>query len=70
VSARALLTVVVGAVPLIGPPLVAVLLTVLEDALSTHTDRWLAVLGGLYIVVSLVSTQRVRRALRLRMGRS
>lgn len=59
VSARALLTVVVGGVPLVGPPLVAIVLTVLEDVLSSHTDRWLAALGGLYIVVSLLSGGRL-----------
>lgn len=61
VSARALLTVVVGGVPFIGPPLAALALTFLEDILSSHTDRWLAVLGALYLAVSLLVGLRRRR---------
>ena len=54
VSARALLIVVVGGALIGGPVLFAVVLTVLEDALSSHTNRWLGVLGVLYIAVALV----------------
>jgi branched-chain amino acid transport system permease protein len=59
VSARALLTVVVGGVPLVGPPILSILLTELEDALSSWTERWMGVLGLIYIVVALANTDRL-----------
>ena len=54
VSARALLIVVLGGVFVIGPVVMAVVLTIVEDALSSRTDRWLGVLGALYIGVALL----------------
>jgi branched-chain amino acid transport system permease protein len=55
VSARALLIVVLGGAAIAGPVTVAILLTIIEDALSSHTDRWLGVLGALYVVGALAS---------------
>jgi branched-chain amino acid transport system permease protein len=54
VSARALLIVVLGGTAIAGPISVAILLTMLEDALSSRTDRWLGVLGALYVGVALL----------------
>jgi branched-chain amino acid transport system permease protein len=54
VSARALLIVVLGGATIAVPISVAILLTLLEDALSSRTDRWLGVLGALYVGVSLL----------------
>jgi branched-chain amino acid transport system permease protein len=67
ISARALLIVVVGGAFIAGPVAFAIAITALEDALSSHTDRWLGVLGALYILVALVQggwrlpTWRARR---------
>jgi branched-chain amino acid transport system permease protein len=58
VSARALVIAVVGGAALAGSLVVALVLTELEDVVSSHTDRWLGVLGVLYILVSLAPRTR------------
>jgi branched-chain amino acid transport system permease protein len=58
VSARALLIVVIGGTSVFGAPIAAIAITVLEDTLSSHTARWLGVMGALYILVALVTPDR------------
>ena len=53
VSARGLLIVVVAGAAVWAPVLVAVLLTLGEDTLSSQTEHWLAVIGVVYVVVAL-----------------
>lgn len=53
VSARALIIVVVAGTIIWMPLLVAVLLTVAEDLVSSQTEHWLAVMGAAYILVAL-----------------
>jgi branched-chain amino acid transport system permease protein len=53
-SAEVLLMVILGgAGTLIGPALGAALITLLENVISNYTQRWLLVLGGIYVVVTL-----------------
>jgi branched-chain amino acid transport system permease protein len=54
ISARALLLAVIGGTSVFGPVLAAFALTELEYLLSSHTTRWLGVLGAIYVVVALV----------------
>jgi branched-chain amino acid transport system permease protein len=68
VSARGLLVVVIGGAALWGAPVAAIVLTVVEDLLSSHTERWLLAIGVLYVVVALLPSGHsvvatVRRAL-------
>lgn len=58
VSARALLYAVVGGGTLFGPPLAAIGFTELEHVLSSQTDRWLGLLGLVYVLVALVPWNR------------
>ena len=60
VSARGLLIVVIAGTAVWAPVLVAVVLTVGEDALSTQTDRWLAIIGVVYVLVALFAHAPVR----------
>lgn len=68
VSARALLIVVLGGAVIAGPISVAILLTMLEDALSSRTDRWLGLLGALYVLVALLHGAWTPAALRRAIG--
>lgn len=64
VSAKALLFAVVGGVGLVGAALAGVVLTFVEDALSTRFDRWLLLLGVLYIGIAMIPPgplSRIRR---------
>lgn len=55
VSARALLMVVIGAtLGLLGPVVVAIGLTVVEDQLSSHTKNWAGILGAMYVLIALL----------------
>jgi len=54
ISARALLIAVIGGASVFGPVVAALALTELEHLLSSHTTRWLGVLGAIYVVVALV----------------
>jgi branched-chain amino acid transport system permease protein len=69
VSARGLLIAVIAGGSVVGPVVVAIALTELEYLLSSHTTRWLGVLGVVYVVVALLMpehgwfawTRRLRR---------
>jgi branched-chain amino acid transport system permease protein len=70
VSAKALLIVVVGGGSLAGPALGAIALTELEELLSSTSERWLGLLGVIYVVVARAAPgpgalARARAALRL-----
>jgi branched-chain amino acid transport system permease protein len=53
-SAEVLLMVILGgAGTLVGPALGAALITLLENVISNYTERWLLILGGIYVVVTL-----------------
>jgi branched-chain amino acid transport system permease protein len=70
ISARGLLIAVIGGASLVGPPVAALALTELEHVLSTHTTRWLGVLGAVYVLVALLTPEAgwlpaLRRRLRL-----
>jgi branched-chain amino acid transport system permease protein len=55
VSAKALLMVVLGGATILGPILGAFALTVLEEVLSSHSERWLGVLGLIYVLVAVAA---------------
>ncbi len=42
-----------GAGTLVGPALGAALIVLLENVISNYTQRWLMVLGAIYVVVTL-----------------
>lgn len=66
VSARALLIVVIGgSLGLLGPLIVAVGLTIVEDQLSTQTKYWAGILGAGYILIALLRSVRWSSVLRL-----
>ena len=53
-SAEALIMVILGgAGTLVGPAIGAVVIVFLENVVSTYTHRWLMILGGVYVVVTL-----------------
>lgn len=53
-SAEALLMVILGgAGTLIGPAIGAVLIVLLENVISSYTERWLLILGVIYVAVTL-----------------
>ncbi len=55
-SAEALLMVILGgAGTLVGPAIGAALIVLLENVISNYTQRWLMVLGAIYVVVTLVA---------------
>jgi branched-chain amino acid transport system permease protein len=55
-SAEALLMVILGgAGTLAGPAIGAALIVLLENVISNYTERWLMVLGGIYVVVTLLA---------------
>jgi branched-chain amino acid transport system permease protein len=60
ISARGLLIAVIGGASLLGPPIAAIALTELEDALSSFTDRWLGLLGLVYVFVALLAVHELR----------
>jgi branched-chain amino acid transport system permease protein len=61
VSAKALLFVVIGGAPLLGPPLVAVSFVLLEDALSSYTEHWMGVLGVTFVMIAIAGVPDLRR---------
>jgi branched-chain amino acid transport system permease protein len=70
-SAEALLMVILGgAGTLLGPAIGAALIVLLENVISAYTQRWLLVLGAIYVVVTLLAprglvglvTERWRRS--------
>lgn len=55
-SAEALLMVILGgAGTLVGPAIGAALIVLLENVISNYTQRWLLILGAIYVVVTLVA---------------
>ena len=60
VSARGLLIAVLAGGAVLGPVLVGIGLTVLEDLLSSYTAHWLALLGAVYVAVAVLATDRAR----------
>jgi branched-chain amino acid transport system permease protein len=53
-SAEALIMVILGgAGTLVGPAIGAALIVLLENVISNYTQRWLMVLGAIYVVVTL-----------------
>lgn len=61
VSARGLIIVVVAGVALAAPVVVAIALTFGEDLVSSHTERWLALMGLVYVGVALLGRLRLPR---------
>ena len=64
VSAKSLLFTVVGGSGMLGSVVAATVLTFLEDELSTRFDRWLTVLGLVYVAIAMIGERTARRALR------
>jgi branched-chain amino acid transport system permease protein len=55
-SAEVLLMVILGgAGTLIGPAVGATLIVLLENLISTYTERWVTVLGIIYVLVALLA---------------
>ena len=55
-SAEALLMVILGgAGTLVGPAIGAGLIVLLENLISNYTQRWLLVLGAIYVIVTLLA---------------
>lgn len=61
VSAKALLFAVVGGIGLVGAALAAVVITFAEDYLSSRFDRWLLLLGVLYVVIAMIGQNPLAR---------
>src|SRR5262249_40189014 len=58
VSAQVLIMVLVGAAgTLFGPMLGAVLFVLLQYVVSTYTERWLFVIGIMYVIIALYAPQ-------------
>jgi len=59
-SAEVLLMVILGgAGTLIGPAIGATLIVLLDNVVSTYTERWLLVLGVIYVVVALFAPRGI-----------
>jgi branched-chain amino acid transport system permease protein len=71
-SAMALIMVILGgAGTLLGPALGSAVIVVLENVISGHTQRWLLVLGLIYVAVTLFAPAGLIGILmRRRAGRS
>ena len=53
-SAEVLLMVILGGAGTLGGPAIgAGVIVLLENVISAHTERWLLVLGGVYVIVTL-----------------
>ena len=61
-SAKALLFAAIGGVTVLGPIVVSVVMTFLEDDLSTRWDRWPSVLGLVYIAIAMAGPSPWRQA--------
>jgi branched-chain amino acid transport system permease protein len=48
-----------GAGTLIGPAIGATLIVLLDNVVSTYTERWLLVLGVIYVVVALFAPRGI-----------
>jgi len=66
-SAQALLMVILGgAGTLLGPAIGAAIIVLLENLISIFTERWVLVLGTIYVVVTLFAPQGIQGLLRRR----
>jgi branched-chain amino acid transport system permease protein len=69
ISGQVLLMVILGgAGTLIGPALGAGIIVLLENFLSAYTERWLTILGFIYVAVTLFAPRGVLGILRERLG--
>jgi branched-chain amino acid transport system permease protein len=68
-SAMALIMVILGgAGTLLGPALGGAVIVLLENVISAHTERWLTVLGLIYVVVTLFAPEGIMGFIRARLG--
>jgi len=68
-SAMALIMVILGgAGTLLGPALGAGVIVLLENVISAHTERWLTVLGLIYVLVTLFAPAGILGLVRARRG--
>jgi len=68
-SAMALIMVILGgAGTLLGPALGGAVIVLLENVISAHTERWLTVLGVIYVVVTLFAPAGIMGFVRARLG--
>ncbi len=66
-SAQALLMVILGgAGTLLGPALGATMIVLLENLISVFTERWLLILGAIYVIVTLFAPRGIQGLLRRR----
>jgi branched-chain amino acid transport system permease protein len=66
-SAMALIMVILGgAGTLLGPALGGAVIVMLENVISAHTERWLTVLGVIYVVVTLFAPAGIMGFVRAR----
>jgi branched-chain amino acid transport system permease protein len=66
-SAMALIMVILGgAGTLLGPALGGAVIVLLENVISAHTERWLTVLGVIYVVVTLFAPAGIMGFVRAR----
>jgi branched-chain amino acid transport system permease protein len=71
VSAQVLMMILVGAAgTLFGPVLGACVFVILQYVLSTYTDRWLFVIGVIYVLLALYAPQGALAYLRDRIAAS
>jgi branched-chain amino acid transport system permease protein len=68
VSAKALLFTAIGGVGMVGAIVASVVMTFLEDDLSSRWDSWPTVLGGVYLAIAMIGT-RPRTAVGSALGR-
>lgn len=61
VSAKALLFTVIGGAGMVGAVVASVVMTFLEDDLSTRWDRWPTVLGAVYLAIAMIGPRPVAR---------
>jgi branched-chain amino acid transport system permease protein len=68
-SAMALIMVILGgAGTLLGPALGSAAIVFLENVISASTERWLTVLGLIYVAVTLFAPAGIMGFLRARLG--
>jgi len=68
-SAMALIMVILGgAGTLLGPALGGAVIVLLENVISAHTERWLTVLGLIYVLVTLFAPAGIMGFVRARLG--
>ncbi len=68
-SAMALIMVILGgAGTLLGPALGGAVIVLLENVISAHTERWLTVLGLIYVLVTLFAPAGIVGFVRARLG--